>query len=87
MSLLPEYHEPDDARWIKEQLERLPASLRQTVSSKYSACFKAVCDEHKGEIAETNLARREANTRLRAVVKRYGGGGLSRVHKPSVMGK
>jgi len=84
MSKLKYFH-PHDRKWILEQLEFFPVSMREGIEGKYSACYKEICDKHEGEIAQLSYARREANIRLRAAVKKYGKGGLAQVYSPGTI--
>ena len=61
-----------DMKWIDEQLLLLPDSMRANIRAKYNARYNEVREQHKGEIAEENLARRECNLRLLEVVEKYG---------------
>lgn len=64
---------PHDEKWIAEQLALLPAPMRDNIKAKYSLCYESKMAENAGQIAAEGLARREANTRLRAAVDRFGG--------------
>jgi hypothetical protein len=63
---------PHDQKWIDEQLGLLPSPMRNKIADKYSQTYQGIIDAHAGEIAAESLARREANTRLRLCVERFG---------------
>lgn len=63
---------PHDTKWISEQLALLPAPMRDKIASKYSTLYESILHENAGKIEAEGLARREANTRLRECVDRYG---------------
>lgn len=67
---------PHDAQWYRQQLSQLTPQLRKRAITGYQRAFEEVCNAHHGEIAQSNLARREANTRLRKFVERYGSGSI-----------
>jgi len=77
---MPYSYFPHDMRWIGEQLDKLPPSLRGQVALKYSDAYDMAIERNKGRIeAETN-ARSECNTRLRKAVELYAAGGLAKTH-------
>ena len=61
---------PHDQAWIKEQLAKIPPSLRGYAIERYKAVFEEVYNAHEGSPAQANEARREANTRLRIFIKK-----------------
>lgn len=61
-------HSKDDARWIKEQLDRLPYRFRKQAEEGYSAAFAEHYDAEPSGHKKENVARRAANTRLRKYV-------------------
>lgn len=73
---------PGDKRWICEQLGKLPASMRAKVAGKYSSVYDDICAENAGKISAESMARREANTRLRGLVDRYGAAAHGKVISP-----
>lgn len=81
----PKHFHPHDESWIAEQIELLPHSMRETVLKKYSKCYFDTAELNKGKIEELSVARREANSRLRILVGKYGDGGLYQVHKPATI--
>lgn len=58
-----------DKKWIEDKIMTLPFSLRKIAVQKYSAVFKAEFERTNNE----GMARREANSRLRAFVERVNG--------------
>lgn len=60
-----------DVRWITENMRRLPGGLRNKVLKKYSSAYLETLEANRGLIASENLARREANTRLRIFIEKY----------------
>lgn len=63
---------PHDEKWIAEQLALLPAPMRENIKAKYSHCYESKIAENAGKVASEGIARREANTRLRGAVDRFG---------------
>lgn len=63
---------PHDSKWVQEQLALLPSQMRDKVLEKYEAVYSHVASENAGKIAAEGLARREANTRLRECVDKFG---------------
>ena len=64
---------PHDNKWVEEQLMLLPAPMRAAVARKYSKAYLDTLETNRSQIAAEGLARREANTRLRECVGRFGG--------------
>lgn len=63
--MMPERHSQQDAAWIREQLERLPARLRVIASDGYSKAYQAAYDNEPADHKKENRARFVANSRLR----------------------
>jgi len=63
---------PHDEKWIAEQIALLPAPMREKILGKYSHCYESKVAENAGKVASEGIARREANTRLRECVDRFG---------------
>ena len=61
-----------DTKWVQEQLALLPSQMRDKVLEKYEAVYLQVVSDNAGKIAAEGLARREANTRLRECVDKFG---------------
>jgi len=61
-----------DAEWIKEQLLILPPAVRQKAVQRYAAVYQEALDAEPISFRKENLARHEANTRLRLFVKNHG---------------
>jgi len=61
-----------DTKWVQEQLALMPSQMRDQVLKKYEAVYSQVVSENAGKIAAEGLARREANTRLRECVDKFG---------------
>jgi len=61
-----------DKAWVAEQLLLLPNPMRDKILAKYETVYEDILGKHKGEIAAEGLARREANTRLRECIDKYG---------------
>lgn len=70
MIQLPEHHHQDDAKWITQQLTRIPHAMRQSTSERYSSVYAAEKALHQGKAYDHCRARFEANTRLREFVDR-----------------
>ena len=64
---------PHDEKWVAEQLLLLPDPMRSNVMDKYEAVYASVIAQNEGKIESEGLARREANTRLRECVAKFGG--------------
>jgi len=62
-------HHPDDKKWIKEQLKKLPKEYRQRAMHGYDKVFREVFDATPLVHQKASEARREANTRLRRYVE------------------
>lgn len=70
MIKLPNKHHPDDKKWITEQFQSIPHSMRNAIAAKYSAVYGEVYATHDGMAYAHCRARFEANTRLREFVVR-----------------
>ena len=74
-------HHPDDTKWIKSQLAKLPPAHKQKAMAGYDKVFREVYHATPLPHQKAGEARREANTRLRryidAVTKKppHSGGG------------
>jgi len=73
---------PHDAKWISEQLELLPDSMRAKVRDKYQAVYADVIARNEGSVRAEGFARREANTRLLECVERFGSAYHGKVVQP-----
>lgn len=63
-------HSKEDAKWIKEQLERLPFRYRRQAQEGYSAAYERAYDEEPADHRKENRARFAANTRLRKFIEK-----------------
>ena len=63
---------PHDAKWISEQLELLPDSMRAKVRDKYQAVYADVIARNEGSVRAEGFARREANMRRLECVEGFG---------------
>ena len=69
---LPSHYCSQDERWIKERINMLAPTLRNRAVRRYGEVYNEtytntpICYQKEGE------ARKEANTRLRLFVDRYG---------------
>lgn len=61
-------HSRDDARWIRQQLERIPQRYRQKAVDGYSDAYQSAYDAEPIEHRKENAARFAANTRLRIFI-------------------
>lgn len=61
-----------DRKWVDEQLLLLPNPMRAKILEKYELVYKEIVLANAGKIDAEGLARREANTRLRECVEKYG---------------
>lgn len=77
MAILPEHHHEGDRAWLKEQFSNLAqlSGTRQaeSVADKYSAAYLVAHQEEPIPQKKDGAARREANTRLRQVIKNLRG--------------
>ena len=73
------FHAHDD-KWIKEQLNMLSPSLRNKVILRYGAVYDETYTNTRHPLHSPSEARREANTRLREFVEKYGT--LHKIKKP-----
>ena len=61
-----------DRKWVEEQLNMLPNPMRAKILAKYEQVYQNIVLANAGKIEAEGLARREANTRLRECVDKYG---------------
>lgn len=77
MIITPEHHHPGDTAWLRDQFETLAqlSGTRQAeiVADKYSAAYLVAHQEEPIPQKKDGAARREANTRLRQVIKNLRG--------------
>jgi hypothetical protein len=66
--MMPERHSQQDAAWIREQLERLPARLRVVAIEGYSDAYRTAYEDEPADHKKENRARLAANSRLRQYV-------------------
>lgn len=71
-AVMPSVFVPEDGRWIQEQLQALPPSLRRKVALKYAEVYETTFDAEPVSFRRENRARHEANTRLRKFVAAHG---------------
>jgi hypothetical protein len=62
-----------DKKWVDEQLLLLPDPMRAKILAKYESAYASVIAQNEGKIDAEGLARRDANTRLRECVAKFGG--------------
>lgn len=70
--VMPSVFCPEDGKWIQEQLQQLPPSLRRKVVVKYAEVYQVTFYSELVSFRQENKARHEANTRLRLFVKGNG---------------
>ena len=63
----------DDKKWALAILKQLPADKRNRAIAGYNNVMAELTEKHAGEIACENIARREANTRLRGYYEKITG--------------
>jgi len=61
-------HHPDDTKWIKSQLAKLPTAHKQKAMAGYDRVFREVYHATPLPHQKEGEARRAANTRLRLYV-------------------
>lgn len=75
--ILPDLYHDGDHRWLTEQFDTLSgmADPRQVqkVAIQYSAVYKDERDKEPNNVKKENVARREANTRLRRYIENLRG--------------
>jgi len=69
--MLPNKYHPHDAKWIKEQLDKLPEDVALDTCGKYSAVYQMAYDDEPIGHIKPSTARRAANIRLREFVEKY----------------
>jgi len=68
---MPSSFHPDDEKWIREMLLHLDPSTRNKITSKYGEVFQYEWEMEPISYKKNNMARHEANTRLREFVRKY----------------
>lgn len=68
---MPKYHFRDDAKWIQEMLLQLSPSARNRALVAYSNVYQEFWDVEPVSYKKDNVARHEANARLREFVRKY----------------
>ena len=71
-AMLPETYSQADAEWIKQQLLSLTPTARQKAIQRYAAVYQETFEAEPVSFRKENLARHEANTRLRLFVRNQG---------------
>jgi len=66
--MLPTHHHKDDAKWIKDQLRKLPHHLASKAMEAYSSVYLSAINAEPEEHKKENAARFSANSRLRIYV-------------------
>lgn len=61
-------HHPDDEKWLKEQLKKLPKKHRDAAMHGYDKAYREAYANEPLERLKEGEARRVANTRLRKYV-------------------
>ena len=79
---LPKRHFSHDTKWIAEQLSKLNPAVRDKVSRRYSDVYGAIYDDTAIDYQKDGFARREANTRLRIFVDRFGASARGETKSP-----
>ena len=59
---------PHDVKWFEEEIKKIPQNMRYFAEEKYKEVFRETYEKHEGKISQLNLARKEANERLRLFV-------------------
>lgn len=83
-SVMPSVFVPDDGKWIHEQLNSLPLSMRPRVANQYAEVYQTTFDAESMPFRQENAGRREANTRLRLYVSRYQNAAMGLTEKPAL---
>ncbi|ARF51117.1 hypothetical protein [Pantoea stewartii] len=82
--VMPAFYVQEDGKWIQEQLNGLPASMRHKVATQYAEVYQAAFDAEPTPYRQQNAGRREANTRLRLYVQRYQNAAMGLTEKPAL---
>ncbi len=80
--VMPAFYVQEDGKWIQEQLNGLPASMRHKVATQYAEVYQAAFDAEPTPYRQQNAGRREANTRLRLYVQRYQNAAMGLTENP-----
>lgn len=83
-AVMPAVFVQEDGKWIQEQLNGLPVSMRHKVAAQYAAVYQAAFDAESMPYRQQNAGRREANTRLRLYVQRYQNAAMGLTEKPTL---
>lgn len=83
-NIMPSAFVPEDSKWIQEQLNSLPVSMRHRVANQYAEVYQASFDAEHMPFRQQNAGRREANTRLRLYVSRYQNAAIGLTEKPTL---
>lgn len=83
-TVMPSIYVPEDGKWIQEQLNRLPVSMRHKVTLMYAERFQESFDAEPLTHKRHNAGRRNANTRLRLYVCRYQNAAMGLTEKPTL---
>lgn len=83
-TVMPSVFVPEDGKWIQEQLNSLPVSMRHRVASQYAEVYQAAFDAEPKPFRQQNAGRREANTRLRLYICRYQNAAMGLTEKPTL---
>ena len=78
---IPASTHPHDRKWVDEQLSKLDSSIRAHITRKYDEVFKNARQE-RAHLFPEDVARFEANTRLRVYVQKVAGASHGQVIKP-----
>lgn len=83
-TIMPAAFVPEDGKWIQEQLNNLPVSMRHRVANQYAEVYWASFDAEPMPYRQQNAGRREANKRLRLYVTRYQNAAMGLAEKPTL---
>ncbi|MBE5251756.1 hypothetical protein H2P46_06065 [Mixta sp. Marseille-Q2057] len=83
-TVMPSVFVPEDGKWIQEQLNRLPVSMRHKVALLYADRYQESFDAEPLAHKQQNAGRRNANTRLRLYVNRYQNAAMGLTEKPTL---
>ena len=68
--MLPKIYHPDDRKWLEDQFRKLPPEHRNKAAHGYSIAYCQALEREPAEHKKENVARFEANSRLRRYVNK-----------------
>ena len=69
--MLPEHYHEHDEKWIERKLNTLPLDVRVRVAMRCGEVYREIITADAYGIRTENIARHEANSRLRIFCKKH----------------